>query len=161
LRQRAHAAIETVEKPLTPCRLTGGGEVRRPIEGLGARDGVLIGSTQVLEQDELPDDVAVAGRRRIDDLPFFLESAGDAVQRLVREIVGVRATFVLKISDQATARLEVTLATGVDALVQPDEQMLERTASRNPVTFQFGRDALCSSEVRVMNSTSKPSLDFT
>jgi len=81
-------------------------------------------------------------------LPGFFESAGDAVQRVVGEIIGVRATFVLKISDQPTARLEVTLATGVDALVQPDEQMLERAASGNPITLQFGRDALRSSDVR-------------
>jgi hypothetical protein len=148
-RQRAQAAIETLEEPLTSRGLVRrAGTIGRAVERVCARHLVLLGPAQIFQEDELRDDVAVAGGRRIDDLPRFLEAAGDAVQRLVREIVRILAAFVLKVPDQPAARVEIALTAGIDALVQPGEQALERAASRNPIPFQFGRDASRSSEVR-------------
>jgi hypothetical protein len=77
---------------------------------------------EVFQEDESRDHVAVAGRRPRGDDAGLLQGAGNAIEGVVHELIRIGAIPPIEVRDQPAAHLEVTLAVGVDTIVQPLEQ---------------------------------------
>src|SRR5262245_15044625 len=92
--------------------------------------------TQVLEEHELGDDVAVADRRRVYDRALFRKAAGDTIQRFVGKLIGREAALVAEVPDEPAPHLEVSFAPRIGALVEPREEAMERLGGRLPGFLQ-------------------------
>jgi len=79
----------------------------------------------ILEQDELGDDVAVARRRLGGDGSGLRERPGDAIQRFVGQFFGRRTIPPIEVGHQAPAHFEIAFTVRVDAIIEPREQARE------------------------------------
>jgi hypothetical protein len=76
----------------------------------------------VLEQDESRDHVTISSRRPGEDHTGLLQRSGDAIERLVRQLISSRAIPPIEVRDQSSTHLEISLAVRVHSVVQPLEQ---------------------------------------
>ena len=74
---------------------------------------------EILEEDKLRDDVAVAGRRPRGDAAGLLQRASDAIEGLVRQLISRGTVPPIEVQDQSPAHLEIPLAVRFGTVVQP------------------------------------------
>src|SRR5262245_7977592 len=142
-RQLAEAPIQALPIPLALQRVRIRWWIRRTPRrvAIGCRPGrPMFRAAKVFKKDELRDDVTVVRRRGVRDPSFFVETPGDAIQRIVRQRVRVETAFAGEIPDQPPAHVEILLAAGIDALVEPLEHPLPRLRCQLPVSLELRRD---------------------
>jgi hypothetical protein len=130
LLQLAKASIEALEALfLSECGVVCVGG-RPPGDSIHVTDVVQRNvsslSTEILEQNELGNDVAVALRRSCRDGAGLFQRAADSIECLVGERIGRRAISSIEVRDEPPAHFQVRLARGIDAVVQPYEEAGER-----------------------------------
>jgi len=79
------------------------------------------------------DGVAILERRDTVDFAAFFQLSNDAIQSFIRKFAGGDAIFAVEVEFQASTHLEVSLAVGVRAPIQPIQKVLERFFARFPV----------------------------
>jgi hypothetical protein len=126
--QLFQATLETVEPPLPHRdvfpRFDPAGRPRRR-GGLRVEADLPALSSEILEQDESRDHVAIPGwRRRLDEAGLFQRPA-DPVECLVRQFVGCRPIPPIEVRDQTAAHFDIPFSMRVDSVVQPFEQPAE------------------------------------
>jgi hypothetical protein len=92
-----------------------------------------LGFAQMLEKDESRDDVAVASRSFGEGDALLLETACHARERFVRQVFGGAAVLAREVVPQPPANLDVRIAVGVRAAVEPVEEPLERLLGQRPL----------------------------
>jgi hypothetical protein len=127
--QLAKASVEALEAPLLN---------ERGIVSIGGRwrcDGISVAhvvepdvpafSTQILEQDEPGDHVAVAQWRFCRDSAGLLQRFADPIEGVIGERIWSRSILSIEVRDEPAAYFQVPFTVRVGAVVQPCEEARE------------------------------------
>ena len=91
----------------------------------------VLATSQILQQDEARDDVAVARWRPDANGAGLLQRPRDAIQRLVCQFIRGRAIPPIEIADETSPHLEIGLAMCVVPIIEPFEESTERQWSES------------------------------
>jgi hypothetical protein len=128
--QLAKASVEALEAPLLNERgvVSIGG--RRRCDGISVAQVVELDvpsfSTQILEQDEPGDHIAVTQWRFSRDGAGLFQGSADPIERVIGERVWGRSILSIEVRDEPAAYFQVPFTFRVGAVVQPREEARER-----------------------------------
>ena len=80
---------------------------------------------EMLQKNKFRSNVAIMGRREVDDLALLMKLLRHSRQCFISQRVGREAVFAIKVSNEPAVHFQILFTAGINTLIQPMEKVLK------------------------------------